>query len=297
VEATDWAPREAIMTPSTSRSRGAALLFLTLIAAACRGGDENGDDGTGPEVPGDPEAGQFAAMALAGEIDGILQHVFLPGGAPGCVTLDPLPFTDVDHDEVPDDLRFTFDLDGCKFTMSAGNWGSSSGSVRVIDPGATFGLDAEVQAMTSWTHLADHSPVWTISRERTGTVHLAGNPTQVTFTVAQTMVFRVTGEPDAELTMAWSGTLIPDGPTPFSFVTVNPGTLTLTGTSTFTRNNTVIVLSITTPTPLRWEPSCDAPWPQSGAVRADVVSGAAPGYLEITYDGCWQTGEVDFIPS
>jgi len=270
-------------------------MLMGFLAAACRGGD--GDDGTGPEVPGDPEAGQFAAMALGGEIDAVIYHITLPGGAPGCVTVDPLPLTDSDQDQVPDNVLFTFDLDGCRFMMDAGNWGSSSGSVRVTDLGTAFGYDALVQGMTAWTHLADHVPVWTISRERTGTAHIAGSATQVTAAIDQTMVFRITGEPDATLSLQWSATFVPDGTPPFSFLDVNHGTLTLTGASTFTRGSTNIVLALTTPSPLRWQAPCDAPWPQSGVVRATVVSGASPGYLEITYRDCWQTGEVDFIPS
>jgi hypothetical protein len=276
-------------------ARGTAFLLAGFMAAACRGGD--GDDGIGPEVPGDPEAGEFAAMALAGELDGIVQHLVMPGGGPGCVTIDPFPLIDSDHDQVPDDATFTFDLDGCKFTTGGDNWGSTSGSVRVTDPGAAFGLDFLAQAMTVWSHMADHVPVWTISHERTGTAHIGGSAAQPTLTVAQTMVFRVTGEPDATLTMQWSGVFVLAGPMPFNFLSINPGTLTLTGTSTFTRNSTSIVLSLTTPTPLQWQAGCDSPWPQSGNVRANVVSGASPGYLEITYSGCWQSGEAEFIPS
>jgi hypothetical protein len=283
------------MTPIIG-ARRTAFVLLGLLVAACRGGEDD-DDGIGPEVPGDPEAGEFAAMALVGELDGILQQLILPGGGPGCVTIDPLPFVDSDQDHVPDDVSFTFDLDGCKFMMEEGNWGSTSGSVRVTDPGAAFGLDALVQGMTAWHHMEDHSPPWTVSHERTGTVHIGGSPSEVTFTIDQTMALGVTGEPDATLTMEWSGTFVPDGPAPFDFGTINPGTLTLTGTSTFTRGNTSIVLSLTTPTALRWQSSCEAPWPQSGAVRAAVVSGANAGYLEITYSACWQTGEVEFYGS
>jgi hypothetical protein len=268
-----------------------------MLVAACRGGSDGDDDGTGPEVPGDPEAGEFAAMALSGELDGILQNFVLPGGAAGCVTINPLPFVDSDHDQVPDDALFAFNVDGCRFTMDAGNWGSTSGSIRITDPGAAFGFDALFQGLTGWMHLADHVPVWTITREHTGTAHGGGSPAQVTLTIDQTMVLEITGEPDATLTMQWSGIFVPAGPTPFNFVLVNPGTLTLTGTSTFTRNSTTIVLSLTTPTPLLWQDSCDAPWPRSGVIRATIVSGASPGYLEITYSACWQTGDVEFIPS
>jgi len=91
-------------------------------------------------------------------------------------------------DQVFDDVSFTFDLE-VQVTMEAGNWGSTSGSVRVTDPGAAFGLDALVQGMTAWHHMEDHSPVWTITRERTGTVHVGGSPSQVSFTVDQTMDF------------------------------------------------------------------------------------------------------------
>jgi hypothetical protein len=236
-------------------------------------------------------------MALLGEVDGILQQFILPGGAPGCLTMDPMPFLDSDGDYVPDNLLFTFDLDGCKFMMDAGNWGSMSGSVRITDPGGAFGFDAVVQGMTAWTHLEDHEPVWTISRERTGTIHAAGSAAQVTFTVSQTMAFRVTGEPDATLSMDWAGTFVPDAPSSFDFRGMNPGALTLTGTSTFTRGNAIIVMSLSTPTPLRWQGSCGAPWPQSGSVRGNIVSGASPGYLEITYGACWETGEVEYYPS
>lgn len=284
------------MDPTTSRASRMAFMLIGLVAAACRRGD--GDDGIGPEVPGDPEAGEFAAMALSAEFDAIMQHILLPSGAPSCITVAPFPPTDTDHDQVPDDATFTFDLDGCKFTWDqSGSWGSSSGAVRVTDPGAAFGLDAVVQAMTAWTHLADHTPPWTISREHTGTLHVAGSPAQVTFTVDQTLVFQVTGEPDAVLTMQWTGTFVPDGSNPFHFIGLNAGTLTLTGVSTFTRNQSAIQFSLSTPTPLIWQVSCDSPWAQSGVVRANVVSGATPGYLEITYSACWQTGDVEFIPS
>jgi hypothetical protein len=284
------------MIPRIDAARVTVFLLAGLFGAACRSGGD-GDDGTGPEVPGDPEAGDFAAMALSEELDGILQQLIMPGGAPGCVTIDPFPFIDSDQDHVPDDVRFTFDLDGCKFTMDAGNWGSISGAIRVTDAGTAFGFDALVQGLTAWYHMADHVPVWTVGRERSGTLHLTGSPAQVAFTIDQGMVLHVTGEPDATLTMKWSGTFVPAGSMPFDFVSVMPGTLTLTGTSMFTRNGSTIELSLTTPTPLRWEDSCDSPWPQSGVVRATVVSGASPGYLEVTYSACWETGEVEFIPS
>jgi len=45
------------------------------------------------------------------------------------------------------------------------------------------------------------------------------------------------------------------------------------------------------------EVQVNSPWPQNGVVRATVVSGASPGYLEVTYSACWQTGEVDFYGS
>jgi hypothetical protein len=251
----------------------------------------------GPDVPGDPEAGEQAAQALGAELDNILGLILLPGGPPGCVTTDPSPLVDSDHDAVPDDARFTFDLDGCRYTWDEpGAWGSTSGAVRVTDPGTAFGFDAVQEGLTSWAHLTDSTPPRDIVRSHSGTTHVSGSEAETTFTSDLTVFTEVTGQPDAVFVLAWSGAFVSAGiasehPRPLT------GSMTMTGTSSFTRNDVTIRLSVRTTTPLRWEPSCPSVWPQSGVVRADVLSGATDGYLEITYTACFRTGNIEFVPT
>jgi len=95
--------------------------------------------------------------------------------------------------------------------------------VRRSPPGAPPGLgEHSVQGMTAWHHMEDHSPVWTITRERTGN----GARRRKSLTGFAT------------LTMHWSGTFVPEGPDLFHLMMLNAGTLTLTGTSTVTRGST-----------------------------------------------------------
>jgi hypothetical protein len=279
-----------------------ATLVGILLTAGCGGGggdgDGDGDDGVGPDVPGDPDAGPQAADALAAELDAIIQNVLLPGGPPGCVTIDPLPMVDSDHDGVPDDLRFSFDLNGCRYTVDEpGAWGSTSGAVRVTDPGAAFGFDAVLEEYAVWAHLTDSTPPRDIVRSHSGETHVSGSEAAVAFSTDQTVFVDITGQPDAALAIEWSGTFVPSGPEPFRFYVLNPGSLTMTGTGSFSRNQTTIRFSLTTTTPLSWEASCPSIWPQSGVVRANVLSGATAGYLEISYTACFQRGEVEFVPT
>jgi hypothetical protein len=280
--------------------RFATFVLVVLALGGCPGGDgaidDDDDDGiTGPDIPEDPEAGEYAARALSADLDAILGNLMVPGGPAECVTMSS-PWEDADQDGVPDDLVFTHSLEGCKFTLDAGSWGSTSGTIHVTDAGAAWGFDATLTALARWSHQANDDSPRTFTWAHTGTTHVSGSGTQVGFAVDHDVLFRVTGEPDANLTEDWSGTWVPTGTEPFAY-TLAPGTMTLSGTSVFSRNTTSIHLSLETVTPLRWEASCDAIWPQAGVVRAHVTSGGPSGYLEMAWSDCWKVAEVNFFSS
>jgi hypothetical protein len=255
--------------------------------------DEDDDDPVGPEIPEDPEAGEFATLALGAELDVVLLNLLLPGAPPECLTVVPSPPVDSDGDGVPDDAVYTFDLQGCRTDLGGGAWVSNAGEIRVTDPGQAWGFDATLDGYGFHSHRVEEGADLTISREHTGTTRLSGSSAAVSFDVDHDILYRVTGEPDATLTEAWSGTFTPsEGAFPFQQV---PGTLTLAGSSTFSRNSVSIQLSVETVTPLRWEATCDSPWPLEGTVRAHVLSGGPAGYLEIRYTGCWNMGEAEFV--
>lgn len=288
-------------SPRALRSRFVAvtlfLALLCLVGCPSGGGDvDDDDDITGPEIPDDPEAGTFAAMVLAAEVDGVLANLLMPGGPVECVTTEPAVWMDADADGVPDDRRYTFSLEGCKFTLGNGGWGSTSGRIRIVDPGPAWGFQASLEAYGYWSYLPDNDPPWTVSREHTGTTTLSGSAPAPAFSLDHAVLFRVTGEPDASLSEVWSGTYVPTGAEPFDY-TLGAGTMTLSGTSVFSRNNVAIHLSLETVTPLRWEASCDCVWPQGGVIRAHVTAGGPSGYLEITYSDCWRMGVAEFVAS
>lgn len=281
------------------RLRRIAFTFVGLLAVAgCSGGggdlDDDGDI-TGPDTPDDPEAGAYAALAVASDLDVVLVNLLMPGGPLECVTTTT-PWEDSDQDGVPDDLTYVFSLDGCRYDLEGGSWGSTSGTARIVDPGASWGMDVTLQDYGYWTHLAQEDPPRTLSREHTGTTHLSGSGLDVAFGIDHDVRFEVTGQPDATLAEEWTGTWTPAGADPFAFTLV-PGSLTLQGSTRFLRGGVEIRLSLETVTPLRWDAACDAVWPQAGEIRARVESGAPAGYLAITWSGCWRTSTVDFVAS
>lgn len=287
-----------------TRSRKARLPFFLVALAVmstvgCGGGgsglDDDDEEVNGPEIPGDPEAGNVAAVLITSELDRILWSRIIPGGgAGGCVTADPFPWEDSDQDGVPDQVTFTHDLEACKTFLDNGAWVSNSGDIVATDPGEAFGVDISYNTFKFWEYVTQQNPAQTIVASHSGTVHLAGTGTQVSVVLDKNVLYQVTGEPDAAMTEQWSGTFVIDGEGPYGF-NGGPGALTLSGPSTFTRNDVTIQFSLETVTPLSWDASCSAPWPSGGVVRAHVVSGGPNGYLEVKYNECWKMGEVEFI--
>lgn len=273
------------------------LVWPLLFVAGCGGGDGDAegddDDPVGPEIPEDPEAGEFATLALVAELDVVLLNLLLPGAPAECLTVVPSPPADSDGDGVPDDAVYTFDLQGCRTDLGGGAWVSNAGEIRVTDPGQAWGLDASLDAYGYWNHRVEEGAGLTIGREHTGATRVSGSGAAASFLLDHDVLYRVTGEPDATLAEDWSGTFTPSGGAfPFHLV---PGTLTLAGSSTFSRGSVSIRLSLETVTPLRWEATCESPWPLDGTVRAHVTSGGPAGYLEIRYTGCWNMGEAEFV--
>jgi hypothetical protein len=110
----------------------------------------------------------------------------LPGGAPGCMTISS--FTDSDADGIPDDSDFVYSSSGCQFDIENG-FGTTSGSVRVTDPGAAFGFSAAVDDLA-----------YTMTNRPTATVTFSfSTPVPIRFDPACESPFPTAGEVHAQV--------------------------------------------------------------------------------------------------
>jgi hypothetical protein len=269
--------------------RWAALLLV--VAVACKGGDDDVDDGTGPDLPGDADA--TVADALLSDLMGLGQAFLLPNG-PGCVSASST--LDSDADGISDDVTYQYDPTGCRYDFDGG-YGTISGTLRVVDKGVPFGFDAMMTDLR-YTEVQS-SPAQTIQRTLMGTRTLGGTPQDATLSVAVTVAYERTGEVTATMTETWQARFQSTG----AGLVLGPGQvlpqgsdLTVTGTTTWLKPGVVSYgISFETGTPMRWAAGCGCPWPSSGEVRARLTSGGPSGYLRYSFSGCWGDIDVEFV--
>jgi hypothetical protein len=72
--------------------------------------------------------------------------------------------------------------------------------------------------------------------------------------------------------------------------------MTMAGTITWSSESTMVVLQVTTASPLVMDADCGTVQPISGEVRLSVVSGADPGYLAVSFDGCSYDFDLEWVP-
>jgi hypothetical protein len=267
-----------------------AVLLLGAAFACKAGAVDDADDGGGPDLPGD--ADETVAEALRMEIANVGPAVLMPGGAPGCLAWSATG--DTDGDGIPDDVLFTFDEAGCRYDFDGG-YGTVAGTKRVVDAGAPFGFDADVTGLRYIEVQSD--PPMTVRRTLSGTHSLRGSALDATLSMAVSVVYERTGEETATLTEAWQARF--QAPAPGIVFgmggTLQGVTLTLQGTSSWTKTGVHYQLSLQTVTPMTWAVGCDAPWPSGGSVKATLTSGGPAGYLLYRFTGCWGDADVEFV--
>ena len=211
---------------------------------------------------------------------------------PPCIVVSPTdPPTDMDGDMVPDSARF--DFSACTYTRGSFTF-AVTGKVDIIDPAPTtpslgvksvfIGFGRSVtNTSTNQTLSAVHDGTrqWTATADQlTHTIGLTGIPfsTVLTFPNGQT----------ASHAKNWSSIFTADVQGSIMFGSPLPaGNWSLNGTSTWTKGARSWSATVTTQTPLHFNPGCSlAPRFDSGQLVLVVTRMGQTFNVTITFTGC-----------
>jgi hypothetical protein len=273
-----------------------AVALAALLAAAC--GDSGGPD-SGP-LPND--ATSAVGLTARDEVEASLDALTVPtqlapyGAAEGCV--DPSDPADTDGDGIPNDAEYIFTAPPCRFEDIRGTTLDLVGRLQVQDPdpgagGAGFAYDATlVNLRSAFTGKdADHSYAVT----RNGTRVLTGTTAGLHMVTDLQLLRTFSGLSDAAVDMQWDVAFDPDLPLHINQA-VPSGTLDVTGTMNWTRGTESFILTVTTPTPIHFDATCDgAQRFDAGELRAAGDFGDVTGYVRVRWSACGDEPGIDFV--
>jgi len=291
--------------PARILSHAAILGALVLAAQACS------SDSTAPRALTQEEAdsvGHSIAASVSAAAEGMVYSgaISIPSGmnarripgmvAPGlsldgaavCGTESPDPPNDTDQDGVPDNLMVTFSEPACT-TTNGENTLSIGGSVGISDftPGAydvAYQMTANLQVTAS---VPDTSATLAYSASNlvTPTSGGATMSQQGTLAVSSTLHGVTTS---GSVTNNWNGAFATtSGAALTPFEAVPAGSFTLSGSTQVTSQSGTFGATLTTVTPLAYDPQCPAEHPfRSGAVQATITSGFARGVIVVSWTNC-----------
>ena len=203
---------------------------------------------------------------------------------PACVTITPSPLVDTDGDGVPDTATYTFDCSKTGMFFSS----SKTGTLTVNDPSSVagvWGFDSDANLTESRTNLTTGK---TVTEVRKGSRSPRKTADQVVQSHNITVTRSVTDQPTATITNLWNYTF--NATTAGSIVMGQPlpaGTASLAGNWSFSRDAKTRTYSVTTISPLQYDPSCVEPLKiVAGKIRGTLVNNSGEGFIEITYNAC-----------
>lgn len=267
-------------------------LLLSLSLCLWTLGAQCGNN-TGPEEQIGNVEFDMLAYVLRAELGAIDRTMALPNGPPGCLSLSSTD--DADTDGVPDDADFVYSETGCSFAIDNGT-GTTSGTVHVTDPGNAFGFTSSLGGLSTIFNLNNGASVENLSMS--GQRQVTGSPTELTLAQNVQYTLNITGRPVASGSETWQAVFTPVQGSQVSFglgMQLPDGGVVVTGPLVYTQNGTTATLSLSTPTPIRWDPACGSPFPTSGEVHGQVLSGGPSGYVKIVWSECAGEAEVDFV--
>src|SRR5262245_9945981 len=223
---------------------------------------------------------------------------FVPGAFPPNITrfqpftcaVDVAPPTPAnsDGDRVRDSVRVTFT--DCVFTSRRGS-DTVRGTIDVVDPTPAVTDHALKLAFTGFTRIHVGGDGLMSSIALNGSRQVIRDSSQISQTIVafhSDILFRDGSTAshvrdwDMLFTADTPGAIQPDSWLP-------SGTLTITGSSTFTHGARSHSLDVTTPTPLHFDASCeDRPKFDSGTLVAVTTRNGTPATITITFTGCGQ---------
>jgi hypothetical protein len=282
---------------------GVAAAALGAVAACTTDSTAPGPSGSNSPALSAPEAsllGEAVAADAQSVLDGatLSSGLFLPGlaspiapfasGTAFCApTRSPSPPANSDADPVPDSVRIAFT--GCAFA-SATEADTVRGTIDIIDPTPTT-TDRSVKTVftdLAWVHVSDgrrRSLELNGTRE---TIRDASVISQIEKDFKSTYTFPdgSTASHDrtwnSTFTAATPGSIQPDAPLP-------SGTLSIDGTSTWTRGTNTYSLVVSTDPVLHYNADCTMrPKFDSGTLHVTVMRNGTTSNVTIAFTACGQ---------
>jgi hypothetical protein len=284
------------------------MVLATLLAGCTAELTDNNGGGGGGNNP--PPINRFTELANtfndAAESELATLTVSLPGlplsfpAIAGCPTVSNT--TDDDGDGIPDDATYTFANPPCLWPNFHTGSLAVSGTVRIQDSSQTTD---SAYALTftnlTWIFADTSADSLTYTAVRNGKRSRAGSDSAITLAVTDTVKRtrpQITAIATISKDLLWNfvattpGDIEVDQPLP-------EGIITVTGTFHWKRSTEDWTLTVATPTPLVYDPTCTTTAQRitSGQVTlTGTISGTA-GTLRITWSECGTLPTRTFIPS
>ena len=272
-------------------------LALAALLAAC--GDSNGPDG-GP-LP-DGVAGAIG-VTVRDEVEASLDALTLPtqleplGSELEESCAAPSDAAETDGDGIPDAATYIFTAPPCRFPDIRGTTLDVVGQLQVEDPApddAGFGYNATLVSLRAGFtgEDADHSYEVT----RNGTRTLGGSTAGLRLVTDLQLLRTFPGVSDAAVEQAWSVDFAPEASLQINRP-LPAGSLDLSGTLSWSRGSAEsYVLTVTTPTPLHFDPGCEGPQRfDAGELHAAGTFGDVEGYVRLRWGDCGDEPAIDFV--
>jgi hypothetical protein len=269
-----------------------AALTLAALFAGCnqtQTPSSSTPSSTETQAVGDSITSELSSSSSTLTLQSGLQTLSLSGGAKvqagrGCVTANPDPVVDTDKDGVPDNATFTFDCSSDRPVFSL----TTKGTLQVSDPSGdagTWGFDSTSDLTHTSTNKLKGLTV-------TETVKGSRSPRKTGDQIVQshniTLTRTVGSEPTATVTNLWNLTF--NAITPGSIMMgemLTAGTMNIAGNFSFSKGDISRTWTLSTTTPLQYDPSCAEPLKiVAGTLRATVSAAGGNGYLEVQYGAC-----------
>jgi hypothetical protein len=204
---------------------------------------------------------------------------------------------DSDGDGIPDDASYQMTAPPCRFAGWRGGTLELVGQFRIKDPApsaAGFGYDATLTDLRSRYINAAKDEIYDVTWD--GTRTLSGSVTALLLSSDLHLKRSFVGKIDAEAEEQWS---VNYSPTPALQINgpVNSGTLDISGTLNWSRGNEQLSLTVSTPTPLEYDASCNDTVQRikNGELRAAGTFGDMDGYVRMRWNGCGREPTAGFV--
>ena len=282
---------------------GVAAAALGAVAACTTDSTAPASSGSNNSALSAPEAsllGEAVAADAQSVLDGatLSGGLFLPGlaapiapfasGTAFCMpTRSPSPPANSDADPVPDSVRIAFSA--CAFA-SATEADTVRGAIDIVDPTPTT-TDRSVKTVFtdfSWVHVRDGRRR---SLELNGTreairdasvISLIEKDFRSTYTFPDGSTSSHDRTWNSTFTAATPGSIQPDAPLP-------SGTLSIDGTSTWTRGTNSYSLTVSTDPVLHYNASCTVrPKFDAGTIKTTVTRNGTTSTVTIAFTACGQ---------